>query len=353
MVDNIIVPVAECPVVKGCKRSIIYDLSRTNFNFIPNDLYFLLNKYAYQSINDIKKDYPIENYEIIDEYFKFLLDNEYIFFCDKNDKDFFSKIDFQFEEPNKISNAIICISQYTFSSIREIIKQLEDLNCKYIQLIFYDFFDLENTNKILSYFDRSIINAIDLYFTTCNLSNEVISNIVKGNLRIRSFVIFNSTEDKIITPKEQKSGIIAYNSSDINLKELELIKNIKYYFNVNVELFSEAQKYNVYYNKKISIDYSGKIKNCISNEKNFGNITNTKLSDIIEDKKFNYLWNINKDKIETCKDCEFRYMCIDPRIPERNTKNCWKCKSECRYNPYIAKWEGEDGYVTVNNNRSN
>jgi len=353
MADNIIVPVAECPAVKGNKRSIIYDLSRNNFKFIPNDLFFLLNKYSYKSINDIKKDYPKENHEIINEYLKVLLDNEYIFFCDKDETKFFPKIDFQFKKPNKISNAIICISKHTFNSVQKIIRQLEDLNCKYIQLIFYDFLNLENINKILSYFDKSIINAIDLYFSICTLSVEAILNTVKSNLRIRSFVIFNSTENKIITPKNKKNGIIAYNSSDITLNELDLIVNIKNYFNVNIELFSEAQKYNTYYNKKISIDYYGNIKNCISNEKNFGNISNNKFSNIIENKDFNYLWDINKDNIEICKDCEFRYMCIDPRIPEKITKNSWKCKLECKYNPYIAKWEGEEGYIPVNNCVSN
>ena len=41
-------------------------------------------------------------------------------------------------------------------------------------------------------------------------------------------------------------------------------------------------------------------------------------------------------------------MCIDPRIPEINNKNSWKCKIECQYNPYIAKWGGEEGYESIN-----
>ena len=62
---------------------------------------------------------------------------------------------------------------------------------------------------------------------------------------------------------------------------------------MNIELFSEAQKYNTYYNKKISIDCNGNIKNCLSNEKHFGNISKNKLSDIIKKREYNYLWNIN------------------------------------------------------------
>ena len=40
-------------------------------------------------------------------------------------------------------------------------------------------------------------------------------------------------------------------------------------------------------------------------------------------------------------------MCVDNRLPYKRKENEWFHKIECKYNPYIAKWEGEEGYQTL------
>ena len=48
-------------------------------------------------------------------------------------------------------------------------------------------------------------------------------------------------------------------------------------------------------------------------------------------------WNITKKEVEVCKDCEFRYNCLDCRA---HTKNGLFGKPiTCKYNPFIAKKE--------------
>ena len=44
--------------------------------------------------------------------------------------------------------------------------------------------------------------------------------------------------------------------------------------------------------------------------------------------------------------CEHRHMCVDSRTPLKG-KCFYFFKHECKYNPYIAKWQGEEGYITV------
>ena len=80
---------------------------------------------------------------------------------------------------------------------------------------------------------------------------------------------------------------------------------------------------------------------------NYGNIKDCNIIDIVKSSKFQELWKITKDKIEVCKDCEFRYICIDCRyhIDDKNNINSHPAK--CKYNPYIGKWKGENGYVPV------
>lgn len=111
------------------------------------------------------------------------------------------------------------------------------------------------------------------------------------------------------------------------------------YFNINITLFTEAQKYNTCLNRKIAIDVSGNIKNCPSLEKSFGNIEDTSLHNALIHKDFRKFWEINKDQIEVCKDCEFRYICTDCRAYITDDNNSFSKPSKCSYNPYLAKWD--------------
>ena len=71
------------------------------------------------------------------------------------------------------------------------------------------------------------------------------------------------------------------------------------------------------------------------------------LKKIINTHAFQKYWFVHKDLCDICKHCEFRHMCVDNRIPFERTKKEWYHKIECNYNPFIAKWEGESGYKTL------
>jgi hypothetical protein len=82
-------------------------------------------------------------------------------------------------------------------------------------------------------------------------------------------------------------------------------------------------------------------------EHHYGHISNTKLEDVIALPEFQKWWHIKKDDIDVCKDCEFRHMCTDCRAFIKDPENIYSQPSKCTYNPYICKWEGEEGYVPV------
>ncbi|MDR2057516.1 MAG: hypothetical protein LBP83_04405, partial [Dysgonamonadaceae bacterium] len=48
-----------------------------------------------------------------------------------------------------------------------------------------------------------------------------------------------------------------------------------------------------------------------------------------------------------CKDCEFRYICTDCRAYLQDSNDIYSQPAKCNYNPYIAKWAGEEGYYPV------
>ena len=73
--------------------------------------------------------------------------------------------------------------------------------------------------------------------------------------------------------------------------------------------------------------------------KSFGNIENTTLTEAINKATFKDLWFISKSQIETCKDCEFRFICTDCRAYTENPADLYSKPLKCGYNPYTTKWE--------------
>jgi len=109
-------------------------------------------------------------------------------------------------------------------------------------------------------------------------------------------------------------------------------------FALNIEFFTESQHHNTCLNRKISIDEFGNIKNCPSMKESFGNVMNTTLKEAIEKNGFKKYWNIHKDKIHVCKDCEFRYVCADCRAYVEDPEDIFSKPLKCGYNPYTGKW---------------
>jgi SPASM domain peptide maturase of grasp-with-spasm system len=107
-----------------------------------------------------------------------------------------------------------------------------------------------------------------------------------------------------------------------------------WYFVSKTETFCESLNFNSCLNRKISVDKNGEIKNCPSMLKSYGNITETNLIDVIENTDFKIIWEIKKDEIEVCRDCEFRYLCGDCRAYLTDSNNVYSKPLKCNYNPY-------------------
>lgn len=115
------------------------------------------------------------------------------------------------------------------------------------------------------------------------------------------------------------------------------------YFYTNLKNFTESIHHNSCLNRKISIDINGDIKNCPSMPESYGNIKDTTLEEAINKPGFKKYWNVTKDDIEVCKDCEFRYICTDCRAYTERTKYSDEGLDlskplKCGYNPYTNEW---------------
>lgn len=331
---------SNCILVKGASRSVICDLQLQQLHYIPNSLYELLNEHLGKTIKEIKKSYGNKYDEVIDSYFQFLEEKECIFYTDFPEQ--FPPLNLEWDYPHKVSNAIIDYNYESKFDIVNILNQLGNLRCKNIQIRFFSSIKEEYIRLILEHLKQkqSIITSVEIYLKDSDWTNKenIIDTIFKFP-RVSQCVIHSSDLNDIMSIGNKH---LVYTHQNIN-SEVHCGKISPQYFSINLKTFTESKSFNSCLNRKITVDKNGNIKNCPSMFLSYGNINETSLEDVINDSDFKKIWSINKDQIDICKDCEFRYVCTDCRAYVDNSKDKYSKPLKCGYNPYTTKWEKWSG----------
>ncbi len=308
-----------------------------SIHYIPNSLYELIEDHFGKTIDDIKEAYQNQYDDIIDEYIEYLNENNCVFFTDH--PECFPAMNLQWDYPYKVSNAIIDWNKNSNYNIFEVLNQLDMLHCKHIQFRFYDPIEKEFLLKILDFLNQkeSIINSLEIYIPNTKwIRQEEMENWFKEHLRISLICIHSSFDDEIIKITDDKI-FIHTKQQIISSSHCGVIS--MNYFSINLKTFTESQHYNSCLNRKIAIDIDGEIKNCPSMTQSFGNIENNTLKQTLNNSDFTAVWNIPKDKVDTCKTCEFRYICTDCRAYTEDPKNLNSKPLKCGYNPHTNEWK--------------
>jgi len=327
---------ANCLPVRGYTRSSICDVQRGRLQFIPNDLYEILEKHADRSIPEIIQVFGEENRETIEEYFDFLYTEDYIFYCELDDLKLFPPLDLSWDHPSMITNAIVDIGLESRHHFDSIISQLEGLGCKDIQLRFFRETSIPELSGIMDLLLTSSIKSVELLipYSERFVDAEII-RFAEANLRIHFLVLHSSPFNRQI---ETKSKTVIRFVEDVISDETHCGHISEGYFTVNLATFTESQKYNSCLNRKIAIDRNGEIKNCPSMRTSYGNIKDNNIKGVLLDHPaLKEMWLINKDQVEICKDCEFRYVCTDCRAYTVKNDSLSK-PAKCKYDPYTAEW---------------
>jgi len=334
-----------CRTINGFNRSVIYDLGRKEFNFVPNAL-----------ANFLQNDCLVLNEQTTapetNEYLEFLLRKEYVYEAESAYlQQGFSKLNLEWDCPSHIENTIISLRKDKEHSelLSSSIDCLKGLNCFHVQLRMVGSFNQDNIVSLIKQFEYSSVNTIELLFEYNGCDMEFLKTLCEDFLRIQTVVVYNAPERKVRNFGTDSLGNIVL--VQIGLDELLQSGVQDYQFAVNMPMFTEAQQHHTYFNRKLYIGSNGELKNAPECEESFGNINNlsdaTQLKELVATPAFQQYWFVRKDECDVCKDCEFRYMCTDNRLPHQRTDGSWYHKQECNYNPYISKWKGEEGYRTL------
>jgi len=290
-----------CKVVKGTEKSIICDFQKGKIKFIPNEMGEVIKMLQKQPYNSVK-NYFKEDADIFESYIKFLLDKGFVFYCKSMEN--FNNIENYWASPEIINNAVI---EYGFNNfeLKNILIQLNNLLTKFIELR-YTTFEEKNIlelKEILKYCTNSVLRSLRIFipFVSRNLSQKIVEETKLFSI-IDCIIFYGSKLNKSIEKDDQQIFFVTQTLKDItnaNIDRKFLINNIEYYY--------ECQKYNPYYNKKVSIDSTGQIKNCIKNKAVFGNVKDHSILDIVTSKKFQEFWHVTHDQIIDIQMSELRY----------------------------------------------
>jgi len=332
---------ANCVVVESYQRSLIMDLQLNKHIFIPNDLQKILTNFKGKTISDIQEFYKNKYDNFINEYFELLKNNELIYFT--NDVEQFPSIDLIYKSPSHITNVFIDFSKKL--KIKKIIDILNNISCKAVSLSFTEKISLCEIKKVLSYFKETGFIHIEMYINW-QFALEEVKPLFHNETRLQQVIMFMCDENMHYLLPNGMNRIIVYSKNKMNISTKSSRS-----LSVSFPLYIESQKHHTYFNRKLYIGKNGEIKNALECKDNFGFIQSIKdvegLKSIISKSEFQKYWFVHKEICNICKDCEFRHMCVDNRLPYKNTNGTWYFKPNCPYNPYICKWEGEEGYVLV------
>jgi radical SAM protein with 4Fe4S-binding SPASM domain len=97
------------------------------------------------------------------------------------------------------------------------------------------------------------------------------------------------------------------------------------------------KKYNSCWGRQVAVTGNGSVRPCLFSDLIVGNLYTAPVDPII--RALARYWNITKDQVERCKECELRYVCFDCReIARRKNGGLYSPNPLCNYEPTSGTW---------------
>jgi SPASM domain peptide maturase of grasp-with-spasm system len=328
-----------CVITRGPINSLIVDYKNEVLFNVPNFVQDIIEELCQSDFNEILFNYK-EDSEIvrkIERLKEWLITNNLGVMAPKSNA--FSPMANNFEFPT-VSNAVIEIGDFDKIKSEIYIKaleQLSELECKAVQIIFVESSNLIEISKFLKVFNKLIFQSVEIVMRLKDEpSVESIENLIMQNLFLKKVYIFGCKHKNIVQLK--KFDALAVFSTEDYYTPKQCGSICKDYFSTNLMTYFEGKKHNTCLNQKIAIDVKGNIKNCLSLKEIFGNVGHSSLSQALNSKDFKKYWNITKDNINICKNCEFRYVCTDCRAFLEDPNDILSKPLKCGYDPNTGQW---------------
>lgn len=333
-----------CFIVNGSTKSLIYDLFRNRTISIPQNIGSLyeaeLMEHSYEKVLEKYADWKEPIVQLVD----FLIENDFGFLTEEPDN--FPQMSKSYEPRNRIYSSVVHLDvaslneSASFTEYERLFNDLMALDCsKFNLVITEEIKDLKAFQKLLDIFKESRATWVKVILAQPYLDEEQMREVTK-DMRV-SYKVFNAPEDEVIKGRwwledsPYKFKIIEYTTKAFDL-EVKSEYGSEHFLPTQAT-FTESQEHNPFFNLKVCISKEGEYKNDLAFADSFGNFRTRLLTDLLNDKDFKKLWYMSNDKIEKCKDCQFRYQCVSNSNVEEENGKYYKT-STCQYDPYQNEW---------------
>ncbi len=289
--------------VQGEERSAIYDLQRNRIHFIPHSMHEVIVQLEVHHVEMVRHSFSEEDRVVFDSYIIFLQDERLGFYT--TEPEHFPKLSLSWFSPEHIQCAVIDY-RFQWYDIYQVLNQLDDLLCKYLELRISNFNSIEEIEKILRCAEQTMLRSVILLIDheASNVSIDAYEELYERFKKLDCVVVYNFSQDI----KSKRFGKrIVLTTKNLEKKLFHQHFYSERFYVVNMSFFCEAQMYNPYYYKKVCIDQKGFIKNCLLHEIYFGNVNTDLLNKISSLDVFQRDWFISPDKIEDVRNSELRY----------------------------------------------
>lgn len=327
-------------ITRGANRTLVFDTKKAgSFSYIPVIPEKLLERFRETTIEAISQSYSGEDLQIVKGFIDFILENKYGVLV--QDIDHFPNVVEDYESPSVVEIMVIDIAEkehrYSF-----IASQLRSLCCEHLQLRFFSSVSIAKIRQVLSPFLVYPWFSIELLISNPLWEDpqEIVDFLY--DLPMVSIIVFNQNETKIFNVnskyRSQSISSVLYTRQHFNSPmDCGVIHKDTLYNMSTLQSVIMSKKHNNCLYKKVFITKEGDVANCPCLPYTYGNIDKQDivLTKIVKSEIFQKKWEIIKDDIFVCRDCEFRYVCNDCRA---FLDNLLEKPRKCTYNPYTSQW---------------
>lgn len=337
---------ADCVPVRGAHTSAIYDLNRLRIATFPTAYFDVIRAIDGAYADDPYAPGDDPHADKIASLVRYLLENEMAAFQSEPAR--FPPIDTGWDVPGQLQNAIIDIGNH-LHDFEGLFAQLDELGCQFVQIRAYACLPtLEDIAGIARAARHKSLRGIELFLHhDPRFDADALRQLVRDHLIIARLVFHSAPEDVALevafggdttdgvaeTRRVHFTCVQLISSDDCGRITAAAIQP------PTVEMFNELRQFNGCLNGKISIDVNGQIRNCPSMSTSFGDAATRPLRDVVSDAAFREVWDIGKDRIDICRDCELRYACTDCRAFLQRSDDLYSKPAKCGYDPYTGKWD--------------
>lgn len=335
---------ANCILVKGYSKGLVIDLQRSRSVIVSRLFCDIFENHRNHTIDFMDSDKTFENKEGYFKMLDFFIQNDFGILT--NDTASLPDLSMEYDSPFWVTNLIFeTDSDQAPETMFSVIAKAAKGHVQAIQINDFGHITLGQLKKIAAIVSDSPLQFITIYtFYNRSYSKKQLEFLSINN-RFRNLTFMGAPRKRSFENQELKLVSIQYIEDVIDYDNCGNARKDMLVF--NQQFFVEAHSRNTCLNRKVCIDKNGDVKNCPLMNKSFGNIMDFSFRQIVELPMFKEFWNLTKDDIDVCKDCEYRYMCMDCRHFIKDKNNIHSQPSKCTYNPYIGKWKDEEGYVPV------